>query len=460
MEQDTVTDERTAGSPCCVDGRAPRPAPPAFGNVTDEEAAWSSAFRRRMTPEWRTFSEQPAQTPLTRQLDDHRWVGDKLIDDVADMFQRVGVTTGRAMFDQALENGIDAVEDAPEELRALFRQLDREPDWFDRDLWEQGRRIWVRSTVFGKLGEFSADIVLTAMTYEVSSAVGSTGRFVRDPLRRNLETMTFFHDMTRAGAMDRFSEEFKQAARVRLMHGQVRRGLRKSWGDERLAFAGDPINNAAMAQAVAAFGASPLLLDHSFGRPLSKADLDAVVMYWGYIVYICGVCEHIIPKDADEVYELGDHMLYTGAKHSQWTPELAQSFVNYFDNLADGPFLVRLIVRRLALPALYGFLTQVLGEPIMREFVRETPMQESPLGRWSSMVGVVIRVSALGAGMLDSAPIIGQRRRRTAPEVDPFFAAALSRLKWQSRQRGGPTRATYTSHDHTIPEDLAAPGVA
>jgi hypothetical protein len=457
---DTVVHERTAGTPCCEEGRALRPAPPAFGSVTAEEATWSRAFRQRMTPWWRTFCEQPAQTPLTRRIDDHRWVGDKLIDDVAEMFQRVGVTTGRAMFDQALEHGIDAVEDAPEELRALLRQLDHEPEWFDRDLWERGRRIWVRSTVFGKLGEFSADIVLTAMTYEVGSAVGSTGRFVRDPLRRNLETMTFFHDMTRAGAMERHSEEFKQAVRVRLMHGQVRRGLRKSWGEERLAFAGDPISNAAMAQAVAAFGVSPLALDHSFGRPLAKTDLDAVVMYWAYIVYICGVCEHIIPKNADEAFELGDHMLYTGAKHSQWSPELAQSFVRYFDNLADGPLLVRLIGRQLVLPALYGFLTQILGEPMMREFVRETEMLDAPLRRWSYLVGIVVRASAVGAGVLDAAPLIGAYRRRTAPEVDPFFAAALARLRSQSQQRGGPTRATYTGHDHTTAADLTAPSVA
>src|SRR5947209_4448018 len=40
---------------------------------------------------------------------------------------------GRRMLEQAIRDGVDAVADAPESMRRLFAQAERDPDWLDRD---------------------------------------------------------------------------------------------------------------------------------------------------------------------------------------------------------------------------------------------------------------------------------------------------------------------------------------
>ena len=50
---------------------------------------------------------------------------DPIADNVAVAFARLPAGHGQRMFTSALEDGIDAVPDAPDALRALFAQIDR-----------------------------------------------------------------------------------------------------------------------------------------------------------------------------------------------------------------------------------------------------------------------------------------------------------------------------------------------
>ncbi len=65
----------------------------------------------------------------------------------------------RPMVVQALDHGIDSVEDAPAELKALFHHLETEPDWLDRALVELGAQVFRR---FGTDAFFSFGV----MTFE------------------------------------------------------------------------------------------------------------------------------------------------------------------------------------------------------------------------------------------------------------------------------------------------------
>jgi len=436
-------------------GMDPRPSPPAFTKASQEAFDSYLPLRRRMTPPWRTFRTRPPESALTRLVDDHRWQGDEQMDAVVRMFRRIGVRSGRRLLDQALEHGIETVDDPPAELVALFEQLDRIPDWFDAEKFERGRTLWIRSSASGKIGEFFTDMVATSMTYEAGSAIGATGLFRSDPARRYLETFAFFYEVTRRGGMDRFSDAFKHSVRVRLMHAQVRAHLRAKWGEEEYAWAGAPIPNSALAQGVAAFGLAPLLFDMSLGRPYGPDDLDAVTMYWAYIVYVFGVDEAIIPRNADQACELADYMLATGPDRSRWSQEVAQTHIDFLMKFTDSPrALRRRLGHSVGVPLLLGLLAHLLGEPLIREFISSTPYRDIRLSRWAKGAGLLAKADVRAAWLLDTLPGIDRVRR--SPDVDPLFDVFFRILRDYAQKTAGVSRPTFESHDHTRQEDLKA----
>jgi hypothetical protein len=185
--------------------------------------------RRAMLSPWIDVQLNPVDTPRTRLMADHLWQGDEPMDNLVTAFRRIGTAEGRRLLDQALDHGIDSLDNPPPELANLFHHLDTPPTWYDPDRWEQGRRLWINTSLSGKLAMGVQDFMGTFVGAEVASATGATGRFVNDPYRRNLETATWFRNVTVRGAMDRWSPVFKDTVRVRLMHAQVRAGLRRAW---------------------------------------------------------------------------------------------------------------------------------------------------------------------------------------------------------------------------------------
>ncbi|MFX0581346.1 oxygenase MpaB family protein [Nocardia nepalensis] len=132
--------------------------------------------------------------------------------------------------------------------------MDTRPTWYGPDLWAQGRRLWINTSLSGKLAMGVQYFMGTFVGAEVASA---TSRFVKDPYRRNLETATW--------AMDRWSPVFKDTVRVHLMHAQVRAGLRRPWGEDHFAHHRNPISNSTMVGAAVTFGLSPMCFDHVHG---------------------------------------------------------------------------------------------------------------------------------------------------------------------------------------------------
>ena len=60
-----------------------------------------------------------------------RQVGDPQADALVERFREMPGGTGWKLFERALEHGIDAVEDAPCELRALLERASGSPAWLD-----------------------------------------------------------------------------------------------------------------------------------------------------------------------------------------------------------------------------------------------------------------------------------------------------------------------------------------
>lgn len=80
------------------------------------------------------YGSDPHPTPgQMADIKRHMLMGDRLADAVVEMYKDLPAGQGRKLVDQALEHGIDSIDNPPQALIALFEQVDDEPIWLDHD---------------------------------------------------------------------------------------------------------------------------------------------------------------------------------------------------------------------------------------------------------------------------------------------------------------------------------------
>ncbi|MGG7100007.1 oxygenase MpaB family protein [Rhodococcus sp. 24CO] len=429
-----------------------RPAPARVASSPD----WFE-LRKRVLGAWRDVAPQPAMTPLTERLADHFWQGDEFIDPVVKLALATNVGDVRKIIDQALDEGIDAVQHPPREIADLFAHLDRKPDWFDADMYEKGRVALANQTVFGGLGGMLVNVVMTAQGTGVSSATGATGRFVRDFYRRAVETNEFFRAVSRPGSSDRFSDGFKTNVRVRFMHGLVRANLSKRWGPDSYRTHGNPISAADMALGVPAYSTINLLIDNRLGYNHTVADIDAVAMFWSYTAYVFGVPESLIPRNGDEANEMFDFILSTyGRESSRWATELSSTFSKSLvkSYVRQDSVVGRFIGSRLVLPAVAGYFHYVCGSPVSDRVLAQLGYTHRQLKRYSRIAGVGASVAVRTMRLVDSRPGRAARRHNRATKGTPFSNLQAKVSKSQAKAAGIST-LDFQGHDSSTAADFA-----
>lgn len=426
-------------------GMALRPAPPRIA----ESPAWVP-LRQRLLSSWTDVHTMPPITPQIQLLNDRFWEGDRLMDPVVQLFSRIGSAAGREIFTQALEHGIDSLDEAPAELVALFAQVDRVPDWFDAASFERGRVALVNGTVFGKVAAFTVNNVITALGEAVSAATGSSGRLVRDPLRRQFETSDFFYRVTKADVAHRYSAGFKNLLLVRLMHAQARRGMRMSWGADGYAHHGSPISNSDMAFGITMFGIMQPLYDARLGHRPTAATLEDINMFWGYLAYVMGIYDELIPKSFEDALGQLDYMLATQGPGTQWSNELADALVCYplevMVAAVENP-VARRLIRSLGLPLYSGYAQYICGKPLgptMLQSLRPARRLDllEPLAAGIAHAGV--RVSHLAR----RRPGWEARARERASGGDPF-QELMNNLIRRASVKADQSGWTFISHDNS-----------
>ncbi|WP_433479231.1 oxygenase MpaB family protein [Spirillospora sp. CA-142024] len=422
-------------------GMALRPGPEA---ATVSELWLTKPHIEQFSP-WIPVGPVPVQTPLTRLFDDHRWQGDELMDAVVHAFRDIGMSRGREMLEQALDQGIDAVTDPPPALVALFRQLDDPPDWFAPGTWEKGRRLWINASLAGKLTMMLSDAMGTLVGAEVSSATGQTRRFLADFRRRELETVTWFHDITRPGGADRHSPVFKSIVRVRLMHAQARLALRRIWGDDHFARHGNPISNAMTMGAAVTFGLLPPLFDHAHGRRISSTDLDAIMMYWAYIAHVMGVADELIPRNATDALQMAHHMILTAGGPTEWTDITVNAACAGV--LSHNPVLRRLQIQSAA--PMIGLVSALTGESLVRALLRSSPLASVGLQPWQGIAERLVHLIVLLRRAGDRLPHTDRRLRRRARHGDAWQRAGVA-LATRVAARSGVSGTPYDHHDSSV----------
>jgi len=242
----------------------------------------------------------PGQMASIRQA---MLAGDPLADAVVAMYHRLPAGQGRKLLDQALEQGLHTVDDPPEELTALFHQVEHEPIWLDREQLRLACEVSHRVGLAGELVLRNLSLMGGYLAAAAAKPLAFTGELDRMASRRLVETGKFWIDVTTPGGLERNRDGFKSAVRVRLMHAQVRAMLLKS--DKWDPAWGHPLNQWDSMATILEFSVIFLSGLRSLGFLFSKREREAVVHLWRYVGYLMGVDERLLPAcEADAMRAL------------------------------------------------------------------------------------------------------------------------------------------------------------
>lgn len=427
-----------------------RPIPPG----RDHFAPQWRRMREFMFGEWIDIDAEVEPNTITRLRDDYFWQADEHMIGAVDAFERLGPERGRELFEQALTRGIDTLDDPPPEFVELFAHLDGLPEQFDLVSAERGRMLAMSSTKAATTIIQGWAFYETAMTGDISAATGATGRFADDGPRRFIETSRVFAQFTLPDIFDRQSEAFQDVVRVRFMHALVSRGLRRKWGDDVYLKFGEPIP----VTSLLGFGSGMLLgrlVDHAFGRKLTRRELEDLAEYSSYSGRLWGAPERLHSADGIELIKSLNYVLARGGNPSPWRAELVDAIAgpDHIETLTEAlPDWARKVVARYAnqitatialAPAgvVFGYqqieamIAGSLFEPLGYDFQRRVQLFEK-----------FTRLNVGIAMVTDRLPFsnpIRERRKRTG-------GAARERIAMLSKiARGRQIPLTFTHHDRS-----------
>lgn len=256
-------------------------------------------------------------------------VAERFVDEVFD--GPIGPAEGRRMLQKALAEGITAVEDPPESMRALFAEFEDVPEWVDRDLVEQGAATWRRwgTMLFSVAGAITLEIYTEAA---VATPLSLAGGYAGDnALRRFLETGQFWIDVSTPEALfTQGSDGRATAMLVRVMHVAVRRRVAEhpEWRTQDW---GLPISQTYMLLTLIGGSVAPALALWPLGYLTSAKEMRALLAFQKYMGHLLGVQPRWFPESigdcvrvlamtiASRSYDSGEH----GA-------ELVESFPDAF----------------------------------------------------------------------------------------------------------------------------------
>lgn len=224
---------------------------------------------------------------------------DPLADALVEWMATAGMGPARTLFEQALEQGIESVADAPAPLREFFAVVDRRPDWLDNGLLARGAQACQLCGNTGSQVLRDAALMGGYQASGLNRVLVMTGALEKGAGKRIAETSTWWMACTATGGMARFGIGFKLTLRVRLVHAIVRRhvGRRDDWDRAR---DGVPINQMDMAATQLAFSALFLLGVRTLGVFLSRDDGRAVMHLMRYSGWLMGIEEQFLPTGEQE----------------------------------------------------------------------------------------------------------------------------------------------------------------
>jgi hypothetical protein len=252
----------------------------------------------------------PRPTVTGDQLMSFRTRMDPLADGVVHALATCPEPSGRRLLNLALEEGIDAVANAPEPLRKLFAQLDSVPPWVDWDELNLGGATTLRCGIFSVLALMCYALPLAYASPEGNKPLAQSGRLLKYAHRRILETGRFVLETCRSNGLQRWAGGFQSTVRVRIMHAQVRQSLLRSgtWATDLW---GAPINQVDMAGTTLLLSVMVLDALRRMGAHFAAHEARAVIHLWRYSGYLLGVDEELLCSSEPEAWRLAQQACFS-----------------------------------------------------------------------------------------------------------------------------------------------------
>lgn len=176
----------------------------------------------------------PPPEDMRARVKAYTMLGDVTADAYAALMPQYGFKRLVGMLTTACDEGIGAVPDAPEELKALIAEMETKPGWLDMDMVREGARLNRLPMAVTSPWMIRGAFLATFLNKYTALPMALTGTLSNSSAARRVnETATFFTVTTLPNALEPRGEGFKAAAMVRLMHSMVRfnvlRRMKKAW---------------------------------------------------------------------------------------------------------------------------------------------------------------------------------------------------------------------------------------
>lgn len=279
------------------------------------------------TPVWLKLILGRELSPSRAEYDavvDALWDGDAEMDLLIDWMYEIGPQKARPLFQQAINQGVASIPDAPEPLRRFFKSVDNPPAWLDRTLVEEGVRF-IHGTGLTST-HVLRDLALMGgyLLSGFNQTLVKTGALNKGTAQRIAETGKWWMDCTKIGGMDRFGDGFKTTLHVRMVHALVRRNLahREDWDAQQW---GLPVNQIDMVATYLGFSVVMLGGLRKLGIPVTPRESKAVMQLWSYACWVMGVDEKWLRLGEREGLVLLNHTFMTQSKPDATSQEMAQA---------------------------------------------------------------------------------------------------------------------------------------
>ncbi len=228
-------------------------------------------------------------------------VEDRRADDVVAWMARQPKGQGREMFEKALTEGIS--NEAPDELRAFFREVEAMPYWVDVERLQKGAKAITRAGLLGlfPLGDMS--LMGGYLASRATKALVGTGEIENQAPRRLVETATWWIDVTTPGAMAKGAKGYASALRVRLVHAHVRAAMNRR-DDWDYAAWDRPVNQVQTAGTLLLFSLVYVFGTQLLGLRYSARERADILHLWRYIGWLMGVDDELLPTSEEDAWRL------------------------------------------------------------------------------------------------------------------------------------------------------------
>ncbi len=244
-----------------------------------------------------TFENFEKFAHLYYQVDE---LGDNAVNDT---YLKLPYNEASALIQQFSKNKISENENAPENLKKMFLQMQNVPDWFDENLATMGARFCMRTGT-------NALIILRDFTlmggYDfayLNKPLIFTGALKKGAVKRLKDTLEFWVHVTRENALKINSEAYQLIVRTRLMHSYARLTIKKkseNWDYENW---GEPINSWDMIATYTGFSLVTMQGLKKLGIKISDEEEKGVFHLWKYIGYLLGIPEEFLPENRQQAVE-------------------------------------------------------------------------------------------------------------------------------------------------------------